>query len=311
MLSDRKRCYTDENEVKKDIAILINDCNEMSLNLSWYDKLQNPDNMVHVLEIFFVGIRMSPIEYLYVAESALQGISPDYVCSLLHKKKKTVSMNFTLSTDVFSLKAIYQLVRESKTLLGFSIYSQNLNDGDAREICTCMSTNTKIDWLELYSNNLTEIGALLFYKMILARPDFKINHMCLVSDNISLPMITQIKQICNANKRVLYSFLEILHPVVETTCFEAYNCLRCYEMPVLQLETYLSDLSQQNKLAPLTNVFIFKTPMDAEFMSKWFSDKAIGQNLETLALIKCRVGNQFSLDYVRYFPKIKVLKIIN
>lgn len=273
-----------------------------------YDNEEDQEEQVVYIKLFKNG-DIIYIEHFKITDSCMKSLSVDKIYTLFsqYAKLKSFFIYFSVLPLIFYEK-ISLLMKEHHGIKLIGLLTDNFTDGEMKYICEGLLNSRTLQ--TLFYRGATISGEKMLVKAILSIP-----HTCLydaVTDFGSREIREIIYRVGKCNELAEKDLTQGSIIRIPTDC-SLYTCIRCYDLATNVLAKKLSEMKEAGTLQLTTSVFVYNTQIDLAFLQKWFNEDGIGADLETVALIKCRVPSPYEFflhpEHAGKFPKLKIINI--
>lgn len=307
-------------DLKSRLDAIVNAPNAMTLLIYMTENVTNQESscLIHI-SVVDNALHEHNFEFKALG-NARNGYSHDHIFDLVIRNAsiKRLGINDKIPHQS-GFGQLNRLLKEKTTLKCLELESEKLTDAVVKQIYDGLYKNKHLKCFTAHSDSLTFVGGNVFFKAMLANPYFSLEEIDIESLRISERLKNKIHTIAMYNYKLRIrkqGNIVVRRPVH----WAEFNCLRCYDLTEEQLDTVLFQLSLKEELVSIRHVFIYNTPMNYAFRSKWFNKGAIGPNLDTLSVINCEADDPNNTPYREYFmqpefilsfPQIDILHIQN
>lgn len=312
---------TDANEVIPKIIEIISNAEQLeffSLDLFKAPYEYQP-GIYYELTIKYGTEHNKNFKFCHLAESALIIHSAEDIINMIPENCQRLELS--KMRKLFSIQTISDFMKKNKTLRELYVSENNFTDDDAIEISKGLFHNKALRTIHLLGSEFSDTSREMIYDAMVTSPYFSLNYFDMIYNKNDLqPLRSRIIEILRNNGEI-WKRLEGKKVDRRTTLLYKHKYLRVYNYDVKTLESFLSRIQNfgRRRCKGFKHVFIYNTPLNLEFLTKWFGPDTIGENLESLGLVNCTVLDDLdnpstdffnSPDIITKFPKLRLINII-
>lgn len=248
---------------------------------------------------------------VYTSPAAFRFFLPEYIFQMLVTTNNTTlkKMGFSGIDDTISLSghAMSRLLRENHTVEEIDLDDIRFTNNDVEAMADALSASRSLQTLQVKNDVLSRASVRMLKRAVLRNPYLSLQCVVVNAPRIPEHLSQSMERMSWVKNR----------PPSERMAYAQYNCLRFYSLTLNELDIQLMHFSMKGLLTSATHVFVYNTPMNNAFKSKWFNDEGIGPSLQCLTLAKCGANdpNDYLGGYFMdpenswKFPALKLLYI--